>query len=87
VAENLPVICVDAKRKKALDDFKNAGREWRPQGDPEEGRAAATPRLGASWLSSPLIRRSTVDPKASFARVAFRLVGAVSRNVGYRVRA
>jgi hypothetical protein len=43
MAENLAVICVDAKRKEVLDDFKNAGREWRPQGDPEQGRAGTTP--------------------------------------------
>lgn len=33
-----PVISVDAKKKELVGDFKNAGREWRPQGDPEEVR-------------------------------------------------
>ena len=30
-----PVICVDTKKKELVGDFKNAGREWRPKGEPE----------------------------------------------------
>ena len=30
-----PVISVDTKKKELIGDFKNAGREWRPQGQPE----------------------------------------------------
>jgi transposase len=30
-----PVISVDTKKKELVGDFKNAGREWRPQGSPE----------------------------------------------------
>ena len=30
-----PVISVDAKKKELVGDFKNGGRELRPQGDPE----------------------------------------------------
>ena len=34
-----PVISVDTPRRKELvGDFKNGGREWRPQGEPEEVR-------------------------------------------------
>jgi len=33
-----PVISVDAKKKELVGDFKNGGREWRPQGQPEEVR-------------------------------------------------
>jgi transposase len=29
-----PVISVDTKKKELVGDFKNGGREWRPQGDP-----------------------------------------------------
>jgi transposase len=29
-----PVISVDTKKKELVGDFKNAGREWRPKGDP-----------------------------------------------------
>src|SRR3954454_10197161 len=36
--EQQPVISVDTKKKELVGDFKNAGREWRPQGDPEEVR-------------------------------------------------
>ncbi len=33
-----PVVSVDTKKKELVGDFKNAGREWRPQGEPEEVR-------------------------------------------------
>jgi hypothetical protein len=40
VEENLeqgnPVISVDAKKKELVGDFKNAGKQWRPKGNPEE---------------------------------------------------
>jgi Rhodopirellula transposase DDE domain len=29
-----PVISVDTKKKELIGEFKNGGREWRPQGDP-----------------------------------------------------
>ena len=31
-----PVISVDTKKKELVGDFANKGREWHPQGDPEE---------------------------------------------------
>ena len=34
-----PAISVDAKKKELVGDFKNAGREWHPRGEPEEVRA------------------------------------------------
>jgi transposase len=33
-----PVISVDTKKKELIGDFKNAGREWQPQGSPEQVR-------------------------------------------------
>ena len=33
-----PVISVDTKKKELVGDFKNGGREWRPQGTPENVR-------------------------------------------------
>ena len=33
-----PVISVDTKKKELIGDFKNAGREWQPQGQPERVR-------------------------------------------------
>src|SRR5262249_52750159 len=30
-----PVISVDTKKKELVGDFKNPGREWHPQGQPE----------------------------------------------------
>jgi hypothetical protein len=38
LAEQQPVISVDTKKKELVGDFKNGGREWRPQGKPEEVR-------------------------------------------------
>jgi len=31
-----PVISVDTKKKELVGNFKNGGREWHPQGDPEQ---------------------------------------------------
>jgi len=33
-----PVISVDTKKKELVGDFKNPGREWQPQGQPEQVR-------------------------------------------------
>ena len=33
-----PVISVDTKKKELVGDFKNSGREWRPQGQPRRVR-------------------------------------------------
>lgn len=38
LAAGEPVVSVDAKKKELVGDFKNAGREWRPQGEPEQVR-------------------------------------------------
>ena len=38
MAQNQPVISVDTKKKELVGDFKNPGREWRPQGAPEDVR-------------------------------------------------
>ncbi len=38
LAAGQPVISVDTKKKELVGDFKNAGREYRPRGAPEEVR-------------------------------------------------
>ena len=38
LAASEPVISVDTKKKELVGDFKNGGREWRPQGQPEAVR-------------------------------------------------
>ena len=38
MAEQQPVISVDTKKKELVGDFRNNGREYRPQGNPEEVR-------------------------------------------------
>src|SRR2546425_189648 len=37
-AAGQPVISVDTKKKELVGDFKNAGRTWRPAGQPETVR-------------------------------------------------
>jgi hypothetical protein len=37
-AAHQPVISVDTKKKELVGDFKNAGKQWRPQGTPEPVR-------------------------------------------------
>jgi transposase len=41
-----PVVSVDAKKKELVGDFKNAGREWRPQGEPQQVRVYDFPIAG-----------------------------------------
>ena len=36
--QHRPTISVDTKKKELVGDFKNAGREWRPPGSPEDVR-------------------------------------------------
>jgi hypothetical protein len=39
-----PVISVDTKKKELVGEFKNAGREWRPKGNPELAQVHDFPR-------------------------------------------
>jgi hypothetical protein len=38
MAAGQPVVSVDTKKKELVGDFKNGGKEWRPQGNPERVR-------------------------------------------------
>jgi hypothetical protein len=54
LAEQQPVISVDTKKKELVGDFRNNGREYRPQGCPEEVRVhdfliQGTRPSGALW--------------------------------------
>src|SRR2546429_3403421 len=46
LAAGEPAISVDAKKKELVGDFKNGGREWHPQGEPEEVRVYDFPITG-----------------------------------------
>ena len=35
IKHGIPVISVDTKKKELIGNFKNGGREWQPQGEPE----------------------------------------------------
>ena len=36
LAQGLPVISVDTKKKELIGNYSNRGQEWQPQGEPEE---------------------------------------------------
>jgi Rhodopirellula transposase DDE domain len=72
-----PAISVDTKKKELVGDFKIAGREWRPDGEPEEvrvhdfvirGQGTAIPYaiydLARQRRVFPLIRESVSDLEA-----------------------
>jgi hypothetical protein len=48
-----PVLSVDAKKKALVGDFKNAGREWHPKGQPPQVRVydCIDPQLGQAMPS------------------------------------
>jgi DNA-binding phage protein len=70
LASGQPTISVDTKKKELVGDFKNAGREYRPKGQPEDvrvhdflipelGRASPSIRSvagGTSWAASVIPR-------------------------------
>ena len=45
MARQEPVISVDAKKKERVGAFKNAGRQWRPKGKPQEVNVYDFPSL------------------------------------------
>jgi transposase len=46
LAQGEPVISVDAKKKELVGDFKNAGGDWHPEGEPEQVRVYDFPIPG-----------------------------------------
>jgi hypothetical protein len=42
LAEKQPVISLDTKKKELVGDFRNPGREYCPQGNPEEVHGSMT---------------------------------------------
>jgi hypothetical protein len=38
MAQGLPVVSVDTKKRELVGDFKNGGQEWQPKGSPEPVR-------------------------------------------------
>jgi hypothetical protein len=84
-----PAISVDTKKKELVGDFRNAGREWRPEGSPEEVRVHdfVIPELGravpygvydiagnAGWVSVG-IDHDTAAFAANAIRSWWRLMG------------
>jgi len=63
LAAGEPAISVDTKKKELVGDFKNAGREWRPKGSPEEVRVHDwahwnAPSSSPSLAETPLLLRA-----------------------------
>ena len=48
-----PAISVDTKKKELIGDFRNAGRELRPKGQPEEVRVHDFSRIAANGKAVP----------------------------------
>jgi hypothetical protein len=73
-----PVISVDTKKKELAGEFKNAGRQWRPQGQPVAG-------IGCRWLSAPTLQESPAGRRWRrqwvFLRRHRQAVGASGRNI------
>jgi len=46
LARGEPVVSVDTKKKERVGNFKNAGKTWRPQGQPMEVNVYDYPHLG-----------------------------------------
>jgi len=89
LAAGEPAISVDTKKKELVGAFKNAGREWRPQGSPEEVRVHdfVIPELGravpygvydiagnAGWVSVG-VDHDTAAFAANAIRAWWRLMG------------
>jgi hypothetical protein len=74
LAESQPVISVDTKKKELVGDFENAGREWRPQGSPEEMRAHDF--LIAELLQTNYSKRLFPDGPLMMVALFFTFAGA-----------
>ena len=59
-----PVVSVDTKKKELIGQFRNGGREWRPQGDPQRVKARCgwphTMSSGIDTMTPPHRVRSDV---------------------------
>ena len=62
-ANEQPVISVDTKKKELVGDFKNAGRELRPKGDPQKVRVHdfLIPELGRASPYGGMISPTMLD--------------------------
>jgi hypothetical protein len=75
LAAGEPAISVDTKKKELVGDFKNAGREWRPKGSPEEVRVHdfVIPELGRAHPMVSTILPTTSDGSVWASTTTLRL--------------
>src|SRR5437870_3265623 len=95
LAEQQPVISVDTKKKELVGDFRNNGREYRPQGNPEEVRVGIVvshlPPGTSKWnkiehrLFSFIRQSWRAKPLVSY-RVIVELISAPTTKTGLTVR-
>jgi hypothetical protein len=64
-----PVISVDTKKKELVGEFKNAGREWRPKGQPTATSSPSSPRPVCPHASPVRPPRRPATPRGSRKRV------------------
>jgi Rhodopirellula transposase DDE domain len=56
-----PVVSVDTKKEELVGDFKNAGREWQPEGSPEEVRGKDFKDKGPGKVAPDGVSDQTTD--------------------------
>ena len=61
MASGDPVISVDTKKKELVGTYKNAGREWHPEGEPEHVKVhdSSTPPSGKPTRTASTTLRTT----------------------------
>src|SRR3989475_513592 len=91
LARQEPVLSVDTKKKERVGNFKNAGKAWRPKGQPMEVNVYDFPHLGVG----PAIPYGAYDQQRNegFVNVGIsydtviNLIGATRTATGLRVKA
>ena len=68
-----PVVSVDTKKKELIGAYRNAGREWRPKGQPEEVKVHdfIDRELGKALTPTPRLRtaRRCCTPRRPSTRI------------------
>ncbi len=78
-----PVISVDTKKKELVGHYKNNGKEWRPQGEPElvevydfvnQELGRANPYVNGHWNLHAHGQQNCTGTVTSFAWVRCRVL-------------
>src|SRR4029077_13508304 len=85
LAADEPAISVDTKKKELVGDFKNAGREWCPKGEPEEPPGTSKWNKIEHRLFSFITQNWRGKPLVSH-QVIVQLIAATATKTGLKVR-